>query len=350
MKMKKIFFYVILLLTLTCERSNRQAKIEEVNQESYIQALHLQNFFLKFAKDHLYKTVTIQLQKGISDKYQSIGSGFFINEEGYLLTCYHVVYGKNKLLISPYGSTKKYKAVVANEDKANDLALLKIDFEENIRERFSFVQVPQERVLNYGHMYVAFGAPNGLKDSITTGIISHPLRNEVDESFPLNSYIQLSETVYPGSSGGLVLDLTGKLIGMMRFTYSSLESGASGPGFAIPFNVIYDFLQKQKDLVLLKNKALRGIVEIPFTTTYLAKKLNLPHLAGMIVSYVEENSPAAKSGLRRYDFITHVEGEQVGNFDQFIEIMDKWKSKKVIELTIIRDSKVEKIKLEDSEK
>lgn len=319
----------------------------ELNKESQIHALHLQNHYIEIYKKYLKATVSIAVPGiGLNEKYKAVGSGFFINDEGYIITCRHVVEGRGNLYAVQGLTGKTWPIKVYNEDKNFDLALCRADFSGIKPRDLEFIPVPPESSPKPGSIYVALGAPHGLADTITNGIVSYTLRLRVDPSMPNRGYVQLSESVFPGSSGGPVLDLTGSLIGMTRFTLTPYGPGSAGPGFAIPANHLYTFSQNQSDIKGIREKSLRGIIEIPFATPFLMRKLNLPHMSGVIVSYVLDGSPAHKAGIRRYDFITHVENMPVANVAVFQQLMIICKDKKDVSLSIVRDGATKEIKIE----
>lgn len=343
---KKITFLFVLFL-LFCKDSNSD-KLKELKEEGFLQALKSQNLLIEFVREHISKTVTIEISSNSKDDFHPIGSGFFINDEGYVLTCQHVVSGKKNIHVIIAESSAHYPAEIFHEDAKKDLALLKVDFGEKKPARVPHFQIPREAYPDTGTTYISFGAPHGLRDTVSSGFVSHPVRNKVADDRPNESYLQLSEPIVQGNSGGVVLDLSGRVIGMNRFTYSLLERGTFGPGFAIPSNVIYDFIRGQEKITSIKNKVQRGIVEIPFNTLYLAKKLDLPNLNGVIVSYPDDESPSKKSGILRYDYIVKVDGKTFNGYEEFYELMEKNKEKEKIKLTIIRNGK--EIELEVGDK
>ncbi|MCB1157728.1 MAG: serine protease, partial [Leptospiraceae bacterium] len=270
------------------------------------------------------RTVTIEERDSIDkEKYTVLGTGFFINNEGHILTCYHVVRNKTKVWINLGGTQKHLQAKVIGDDYKYDLALLKAEFEDPIPTKIPHITIPYEEFPARGTEYISFGASHGRRDTLIKGYVANIVNKGIADDRPEEYYLQLSEPVLSGSSGGPVIDLSGKLIGMNRFTYSLGGKGTFGPGFAIPTDILYNFVKNQKEVVSVKTKAMRGIIEIPFTTMYLVKKLNLPDMAGVIVSYPEKDSAAEKAGIKRYDYITHLNGKQIHGFFEFFEDMKK---------------------------
>ncbi|XDD50509.1 S1C family serine protease [Leptospira sp. WS92.C1] len=305
------FFLVFTFLLFAC--SKEEVNLEDLNEESLNVSLHLQNRLNGLFSKISPATVSV-FPKGSTTGSTAIGSGFFIDSEGHVLTCHHVIRGGSEFLIQPSKSGKLLKAKLIKEDASFDLALLET---ETDGESNSFIPVPKANVPKEGTIYLSFGAAYGLPDSVSTGIVSFPQRSKVDPYHPEKGFVQLSLPIYPGMSGGAVVDLQGNLIGVQRFTYNTGGNQPIGPGFAIPAGHVSNFLESSVQLRENKIKTQRGIVEIPFVTPHLIQKLKLPHPLGVIVSYVQKDSIAEKTGVQRYDFITHVNGKKVNFATEF---------------------------------
>lgn len=314
---------------------NKGPDAKELDRESRLHAMHLQNHFINLYEKYMPATVTI-VSAGGAGRPSPIGAGFFINGEGYILTCRHVVAGLGSCTVIQGKTGKIWNAAVYNEDANYDIALLRADFDGKKPEKLPFIPLTPDAQARTGSLYVAIGAPGGMKETMLSGIVSRDLRLNADPAMPGRSYVQLSGQVLPGSSGGPVLDMTGSVIGMMRFTLGPGGPGNAGFGFAVPVNDLYRFALSQEDIRGMKERALRGIVEIPFTTPYLAGKLGLPDTYGALVSYVKPGSPAEKAGIMRYDFIISVEQKQVTSAAEMINALSGLKDKKEITVTLIR--------------
>jgi S1-C subfamily serine protease len=307
----------------------------ELDRESQLHAMHLQNHFINLYQKYMPATITIVTSEG-GNRQAPVGAGFFINSEGYALTCRHVVAGRKTCSVMQGGTGRVWIASVFNEDANYDIALLKIDFGGKKPERLPYIPLTPDAQARTGSLYVAIGAPAGMKETMLTGIIARDLRLNPDPAMPGRSFVQLSGAVLPGSSGGPVLDMGGNVIGMMRFTLTVGGPDAGGVGFAIPAGTLYRFALDQKDLKGMKDRNQRGINEIPFTTPYLAAKLGLPDTYGALVSSVTPGSPADKAGVTRYDFIIRVEGKQVSTPGEMMSAMTELKDKEAITITLMR--------------
>ncbi|TGK32750.1 PDZ domain-containing protein [Leptospira gomenensis] len=311
--MKRTISILVLLFTIFSSCSKNSQEVEDINEASLNVSLHLQNRLNVLISKISPATVSV-FPKGSTAGSTAIGSGFYIDAEGHVLTCHHVIRGGSEFLIQPARSGKLIRAKLIKEDPEFDLALLESVNEEG---QTPFIPVPKMNVPREGTVYLSFGAAYGLPDSLSSGIVSFPQRSKVDPARPEKGFVQLSLPIYPGMSGGAVVDLQGNLIGVQRFTYNSGANFPIGPGFAIPAGHVSNFLESSVQLRENKIKVQRGIVEIPFVTPYLIEKLKLPHPLGMIVSYVQKDSIAEKAGIQRYDFITHVSGKKINTSSEF---------------------------------
>lgn len=354
----------------------------ELNRESRMHSLHVQNHRIQLYQSLLQASVVLENPNAIGDK--TIGSGFFIDSSGRILTCRHVVAGLTQVELQHAGKEQRWKARVLSENAELDIALLELEAPGGLRPlgtvqelllegqadddgetgkvsggepeddgeaaeaplEFAYLPTsPESRVLQSGAMFAAVGAPNGQRFTLISGYIGHSLRIGADPAQGKRPYIQLSESVFPGSSGGPVINARGDLIGMMRFTLTPYGRGTEGPGFAIPLNAIYNFQNTSQELVADKVEAMRGIVEIPITTHFLIRKLNLPPDGGAIVSYVMDDSPASSAGLQRYDYIQKADGEAVRSPDEFVRRMHDLKDAPVVRITFLRDGKEQSVEV-----
>ena len=323
------------LIACALASCSRSPDAKELDRESQLHAMHLQNHFINLYEKYMPATVTIVSEEGANRQFP-VGAGFFINSDGYVLTCRHVVAGRKTCSVMQGGTGRTWSASVFNEDANYDIALLKVDFGGKKPERLPYIPLTPDAQARTGSLYVAIGAPGGMKETMLTGTVARDLRLNPDPAMPGRSYVQLSGTVLPGSSGGPVLDMGGNVIGMMRFTLSVGGPAAGGMGFAIPASNLFRFALNQKDLKGMKERSQRGINEIPFTTPYLAGKLGLPDTFGALVSSVAPGSPADRAGIMRYDFIINIEGKQVATPGEMTSAMTELKDKEAITITLIR--------------
>ena len=330
--------YVIpLLCALACALPSctKGGGEEQLDRDSLLYTMYVQNHFISLYEKYMPATVTIVTPEG-ANKYAPVGAGFFINDEGYILTCRHVVTGRKTCSVMQGGTGRVWTAAVFHEDAGYDLALLKTDFDGKRPEKLPCIPLSADAQARTGSLYVAIGAPGGMKETMLPGFVARDLRLNADPAMPGRSYMQLSGPVLPGSSGGPVLDMSGSVIGMMRFTLRAGGPAAAGFGFAIPAGALYRFALNQKDIRGIKERAQRGIDEIPFTTPYLAGKLGLPDTYGALVSSVKPGSPADRAGVMRYDFIIRVNGKQVMSPAEMSNALASLKDRESVTITLIR--------------
>jgi S1-C subfamily serine protease len=220
------------------------------------------------------------------------GSGAIINQDGVVLTNYHVIKGADQLAVTLYDGSR-YLAKVVGVDPENDLAL--ISFDPEGRELATVPLGSSER-LQVGQMVLALGNPFGLERTLTTGIISgldRPLQNE--DGFLLTNLIQTDASINPGNSGGPLLDSSGRLIGINTMILSP-SAGSVGVGFAVPVDtakrVIPD-LEKH-------GRVIRGWIQITAVPVYpsFAIRAELPIDYGVLISQVKPQGNAARAGLQ----------------------------------------------------
>lgn len=222
----------------------------------------------------------------------SIGSGFILTEDGYLLTNAHVVDGSARVTVTLSDRTE-YQAEIIGTDARTDIALLKIDAGD-----LPFVRIGDPQALKVGQWVLAIGSPFGFNYTATQGIVSG-----LGRSLPSGNYvpyIQTDAAVNPGNSGGPLFNLDGEVIGINSQIYSR-TGGYQGLSFAIPIDVAMDVVEQLRDT----GRVARGWlgVLIQEVTAELATSFGLERPRGALVSQVLPGSPAAKAGFQAGDII-----------------------------------------------
>ncbi|MFA6435369.1 MAG: trypsin-like peptidase domain-containing protein [Elusimicrobiales bacterium] len=242
---------------------------------------------------------------------QGVGSGFIISPEGHVLTNYHVVEGATRIRVSvidPDGKEKTYIASVEGEDPALDLAVLKI----KSRNKFPYLELDRSGKVQVGDFALAVGYPFGFRQTLTFGIVSALNASIKLEGRKYEKLIQTDAAINQGNSGGPLLNLDGRVIGVNAAIFS--PSGAfAGMGFAIPAS---EALRVLPDL-LAGRVVKRGWLGISLLSLdpVMAARLGLKETTGGIVNAVAKGSPAYEAGLVRGDIITECEGEPVSEED-----------------------------------
>jgi serine protease Do len=234
------------------------------------------------------------------EERHSLGSGFIISSDGYILTNNHVIAGADKIMVR-LTDDKSYKAKVVGKDSKLDLALLKIDA-EGLRP----VKLGDSDKIRVGDWVVAIGNPFGLGQTVTAGIVS--AKERVIGAGPYDDFIQTDAAINPGNSGGPLFDVNGEVIGINAAIYTR-SGGNNGIGFAIPINLAKDVLNQLRTTGHVQRALLGvGITDIDDDTM---KALGLKSQQGALVSQVQAGSAADKAGIRPSDVIVAFDGHPI---------------------------------------
>ena len=231
---------------------------------------------------------------------QSVGSGFIISSDGYLVTNAHVVDGADEVKVN-LADKREFKAKVVGVDKRTDIALLKIDAKDLPK-----VTIGDPDKMKVGEWVVAIGKPFGLENTMTAGIVSAKGRDLPQEN--LVPYIQTDVAINPGNSGGPLFNLKGEVVGINSLIFSR-SGGYMGLAFAIPIDVAMNTVSQLRD----KGKVTRGRVgvQIQEVTKEMAEAFGLSRPTGALVNSVEKGGPAEKAGVEADDIILKVDGREV---------------------------------------
>lgn len=231
---------------------------------------------------------------------QSLGSGFIISADGYILTNAHVIDGAEEVTVR-LTDKREFKAKVIGADKRTDVALIKIEAGNLPTLRFG-----DPNRLKVGEWVVAIGSPFGFDNTVTAGIVSAKGRSLPQENFV--PFIQTDVAVNPGNSGGPLFNLRGEVVGINSQIYSR-TGGFMGLSFAIPIDVANDIAQQLRTT----GKVTRGRVGVVIqqVTKELADGFGLPKPQGALVNSVEKGGPADKGGIEAGDVILRFDGKPV---------------------------------------
>jgi serine protease Do len=233
------------------------------------------------------------------------GSGFIVSPDGIVLTNAHVVDGAKEVTVKLMDH-REFKAKVLGADKASDVAVLRIE-----AQGLPFVRIGNSDQLSVGDYVLAIGAPFGLEETATAGIVSATARSlPGDGAVP---FIQTDAAVNPGNSGGPLFDATGAVVGINSQIYTN-SGGYQGVSFAVPINLAQGVQQQ----IVKNGKVEHGRlgVEIQNVTQSLAQSFNLSTPAGALVAKVEPNSAAARAGLMPGDVILKYDGAPIADAGQ----------------------------------
>ncbi|HYR77741.1 MAG TPA: trypsin-like peptidase domain-containing protein [Pyrinomonadaceae bacterium] len=294
---------------------------------------------------YIQSTTTVRDFFGMfSRPVEGAGSGSIIDEQGDILTNYHVIADAEKLTVS-FGSGKNYPAKVVGRDPDTDLAVIRLL--ETPKEALTIVPMGDSDKLIVGQKVLAIGNPFGLDRTLTTGVISglqRPIRAQNGRQ--IEGAIQTDASINPGNSGGPLLDSHGRMIGINSQIES--PSGASaGVGFAIPINIAKRVVPE-----LVKNGEVRR-PKLGVTTRAvesLSNQVRLPVSSGALVINVVPDSGAARAGLRGIvqtedgdveigDIIVGLDGQKVSNNDDLYRALDKHQVGDTVNVEIYRDGR-----------
>jgi len=237
---------------------------------------------------------------GPGPESRSLGSGFIISADGYILTNAHVVDAADEIDVR-LTDKREYKARVIGADKRTDVALIKIE-----AGNLPTVRLGDPAKLKVGEWVVAIGSPFGFENTVTAGIVSAKGRSLPQENFV--PFIQTDVAINPGNSGGPLFNMKGEVVGVNSQIYSR-TGGFMGLSFAIPINVALDVQNQLRE----KGRVSRGRIGVVIqeVTRDLAVSFGLQRPRGALVNTVEKGSPADKAGIEATDIITRFDGKEV---------------------------------------
>ncbi len=253
----------------------------------------------------------------------SLGSGFIISADGYILTNAHVVETADEITVK-LNDKREFKAKVIGSDKRTDIALIKID-----ASGLQAVKFGDPSKLKVGEWVIAIGSPFGFENTVTAGIVSAKGRSLPQENFV--PFIQTDAAVNPGNSGGPLFNMRGEVVGVNSQIYSR-TGGFMGLSFSIPIDVANDIATQLKT----GGRVTRGRIGVVIqpVTKELAESFGLPKPAGALVSSVEKGSPAEKAGVDAGDVILKFGGKDVNSSEDLPRLVGSTKpgAKAVIQL------------------
>jgi S1-C subfamily serine protease len=281
---------------------------------------------------------------GFVEPQEGSGSGSIIDQDGDILTNYHVIEGAQKLAVS-FGGQKNYAAKVVGGDPDTDLAVIKLI--EMPKEALTIVPLGDSDRLEVGQKVLAIGNPFGLDRTLTTGVISglqRPIRAR--NGRPIEGAIQTDASINPGNSGGPLLDSHGRMIGINSQILSPTGASA-GVGFAVPVNIAKRIVPE-----LVRSGEIRrpklGITTRDVET--LKNQVELPVSDGVLIWQVAPGGPAANAGLRGLtqtengdveigDVIVGIDNEKVENTDGLYRILNKHALGEQVQVQIVRNGR-----------
>ncbi|MDL2207093.1 Do family serine endopeptidase [Desulfovibrio sp. OttesenSCG-928-F20] len=275
-----------------------------------------------------------------SRKTNSLGSGFIISPDGFIVTNNHVIEGADVVKVSISGNNKQedsYNAEVIGTDQETDLALLKIK-----ADNLPCLKFGDSNVLDVGEWVVAIGSPLGLDHTVTAGIVSAKGRNIQSGSY--DDFLQTDASINRGNSGGPLLNMAGEVIGIN----TAIAQRAQGIGFAIPSSLAQRIISDLRD----HKKVSRGWlgVTIQNVDKATAKALGLKDSRGALVNSVLEGQPAALAGIREGDVIIKINEQDIEDTEQLLRVVALLNPGSKALVTVMRDGKEEGLNLTVAER
>lgn len=264
------------------------------------------------------------------------GSGFFISDDGYLVTNNHVVEEGSAFTVV-MNDGKELDAKLIGTDPRTDLAVLKVDGVG----KFTYVDFADDSKVRVGDWVVAVGNPFGLGGTVTAGIVS--ARGRDIGAGPYDDFLQIDASVNRGNSGGPTFNLNGQVVGINTAIFSP-SGGSVGIAFDIPASTAKEVVQD-----LMKSGSVqRGWlgVEIQPVTSDIAESLALKSEKGALVSSAQDDGPGKKAGITAGDVITQVDGKDVASPKELARLIGAYAPGKSVDVTVWRDGKSETIKVD----
>jgi serine protease Do len=260
-------------------------------------------------------------------KQQSLGSGFIIDKDGYIITNNHVVQGAEEIKVK-LADGREFKAKVVGRDPKTDLALIKIS---SLFKDLPSLSLGDSDKMRVGDWVIAIGNPFGLEETVTQGIISATGR--VIGSGPYDNFLQTDAPINPGNSGGPLVNLKGEVIGIN----TAIISSGQGIGFAVPSNIAKSVIPQ----IRKTGKVVRGWVgvSIQSVTPEIAQAFGLKEARGALVGEVVAGGPADKAGIKRGDIIKSFDGKEIKKVSDLPFLVAETPVGKTVEVKAIRNGK-----------
>jgi S1-C subfamily serine protease len=276
-----------------------------------------------------------------------IGTGFFFESTGYILTNQHVVGDSDQIKVVVQGYDKPFTAELLGSSYDLDLAVIKITGDK----AFPTLPLGNSDNINIGDWVVAIGNPYGFDHTVTVGVLSAKERPiDIQDTQGERKYEHLLQTdasINPGNSGGPLLNVNGEVVGIN----TAVSSQAQGIGFAIPTSTIQEVLDNLKNNTTIPKPAAPYIgAELQDVTEEIAKQLGMDKVEGSIVRNVYYNSPAYLAGLQQFDVIAGIDGKKYENTQALITAIQAKKVGDKIELNIVRKGSEMKLQVEIGDK
>ncbi|NOY63372.1 MAG: DegQ family serine endoprotease [Gammaproteobacteria bacterium] len=267
---------------------------------------------------------------------QSLGSGFIVSKDGYILTNNHVISEADEIIVR-LSDRRELKAELIGADKRSDVALLKVETEDDLPT----VRIGDSNKLKVGEWVLAIGSPFGFDHSVTAGIVSAKGRSLPNENYV--PFIQTDVAINPGNSGGPLFNLDGEVVGINAQIYSR-TGGFMGLSFTIPINMAMNVVDQLKGKGYVSRGWLGVIIQD--VTRELAESFGLDKPMGALIARVLPDSPAEKAGIEVGDIIIEFDGQQVVNSAALPPIVGSSSIGGELKVRVMRQGKMMSLKVQ----
>jgi len=287
----------------------------------------MEDFFRRFFNGPTGPSTPEEMPRGAS-----LGSGFVVDRNGYILTNNHVVERANRIRVKFNGDASEYDARVVGTDWQTDLAVIKIE-----KNNLVPVKIGNSDAIQVGDWAIAIGSPFGFQETVTAGIISAKSRDIPGDSTSFQHFLQTDAAINPGNSGGPLLNVNGEVIGI-NTQIASRTGGYQGIGFAMPVNMAV----KVYNQIIKTGHVTRGSIGITFAqetqqTASLLKAFGAT--SGVFVTKVEPGGPAEKAGLKEQDIILSINGQKILKSNDLIDVVAESPVGTSVKVDYMRDHK-----------
>jgi len=266
-------------------------------------------------------------------KERSLGTGFIISDDGYILTNDHVVDGADEIKVK-LSDGRVFSGAVRGLDPKLDLALIKIEAGNHL----PVAKLGDSDKLRIGEWVMAIGNPFGLEQTVTVGIVS--AKGRVIGAGPYDDFIQTDASINPGNSGGPLFNLNGEVVGIN----TAIVAGGQGIGFAIPVNMAKQVVTQLREVGKVTRGWL-GVVVQPLSEE-LAQSFGLDRPRGALVSEVVKGSPAERAGVKRGDVILNFDGQAIDERNDLPKVVAATPVGKTVKMVVFREDRQQELKVE----
>lgn len=262
-----------------------------------------------------------------SRRQQSLGSGFIISKDGFIVTNNHVIKDADEISVNLLGGNTPFKAQIVGRDPETDLALLKIEVDRAL----PVLEFGDSDSAKVGQWVMAIGNPFGLAHTVTAGIVS--AKGRIIGSGPYDDFIQTDASINPGNSGGPLLDMNGQVIGIN----TAIVASGQGIGFAIPSNMAKKIIGQLRENKMVQRGWLGVTIQELDENT--AKALGLTVAKGALIAEAIPGEPAAQAGIRSGDVVVSINGQAIEDPASLLRVVAQQPPGDKVQVQVIRQGK-----------